>query len=111
MAHGAQSAFSNVAASTTDGALVTGVAGRRINVLAVYAVAGGTATNVTFNTKPAGAGSAISPLLALGINGASELSFNPKGWFQTGIGEGLAVTTGAGATTGIGVVYELVSLP
>lgn len=105
---GALSAFANVAASTTDGSVVAAQSGSRINVLAVYAVAGGTATTLTFNTKPAGAGSAVSALFANAANGGAVLPFNEKGWFTTGLGEGLSVTTGAGATTGVGVVYELV---
>lgn len=109
MAAGALSAFTNVNASTTDAALVSAVPGKRIRVLAAYAQAGGTATAITFNTKPAGAGSAISPLFANGANGSSPLPFNPKGWFQTNLGEGLTVTTGAGSATGVLVSYEVVS--
>lgn len=105
--NGTLPAFANVAASQTDSSIVAAVAGAKINVLAVYAIAGGTATNLTFNTKPAGAGSAISALMANAINGGAVLGHNPKGWFRTGVGEGLSVTTGAGSTTGIGVVYEL----
>ena len=98
-------AFANVAASQTDSSIVAAVSGKVIRVLAVVAVAGGTATNLTFNTKPAGAGTAISPLFANGINGGEVLPFNPSGWFETASGEGLTVTTGAGSTTGILVVY------
>lgn len=98
-------AFANVAASQTDSSIVAAVAGKVIRVLAVVAVAGGTATNLTFNTKPSGAGTAISPLFANGINGGEVLPFNPSGWFQTNSGEGLTVTTGAGSTTGILVTY------
>lgn len=98
-------AFANVAASTTDGSIVAAVASKRIRVLSFRLHAGGTATNVTFNTKPGGAGSAISELFALPINGQHNGEFNPIGHFQSGVGEGLTVTTGAGATTGIGVTY------
>lgn len=98
-------AFANVAASQTDSSIVAAVSGKVIRVLAMVAVAGGTATNLTFNTKPAGAGTAISPLFANGINGGEVLPFNPSGWFETNSGEGLTVTTGAGSTTGILVVY------
>lgn len=106
---GTLNAFANVAASQTDSVIKAAFTGKRINVLAVYCVAGGTATNLTFNTKPAGAGTAISALLANAANGGAVLPFNPKGWFTTAAGEGLTVTTAAGSTTGIGVVYEVVS--
>lgn len=98
-------AFANVAASQTDSVIKSAVTGKVIRVLAVAAVAGGTATNLTFNTKGSGAGTAISPLFANGINGGEVLPFNPSGWFETASGEALTVTTGAGSTTGILVTY------
>ncbi len=98
-------AFANVAASQTDSSIVSAVAAKKIRVLSAYAVAGGTATTLTFNSKPAGAGSAISALFANGANGGEILPYSPIGWFETVAAEGLTVTTGAGSTTGIGVVY------
>lgn len=98
-------AFANVAASQTDSNLVTAVSSKKIRVLALYMVSGGTATNVTINSKPAGAGAAISALIANAANGGAVLAFNPVGWFETVSGEALTATTGAGSTTGIGVVY------
>lgn len=98
-------AFVNVAAAQTDNAFVAAVANRSIRVIALVMETGGTATTVTFNSKPAGAGSAISPLFANAINGHVELQLNEHGWFQTVSGEGLTVTTGAGSTTGILINY------
>lgn len=109
MAHGALSAVANPAASQTDSSVVAAVTGKRINVLAVAFLAGGTATTAVFNTKPAGAGSAISPLFANAANGGAVLPYNPKGWFATNAGEGLSVTTGAGSATGIVVTYEVIT--
>jgi hypothetical protein len=107
MQNGTLTAFANPAASQTDSVVKAAVSGASINVLAVYAVAGGTATTLTFNSKGSGAGTAISALLANAANGGAVLGYNPKGWFRTNAGEGLTVTTGAGSATGIGVVYEL----
>lgn len=101
-------AIANVAASQTDNAFVSAVASKKIRVLAAIFVAGGTATNVTFNTKPGGAGTAITPTFASAANGGACLPFNPVGWFDTNTGEGLTVTTGAGSTTGILVRYVTV---
>lgn len=98
-------ALANIAASQTDANVVTAVSGKRIRVIGLVVMAGGTATNVTFNSKPGGSGVAISMLFACGANGGAVLPFNPVGWFQTVSGEGLTVTTGSGATTGIQVVY------
>lgn len=98
---GTKVAFANVAASTTDGALVTAVAGKRIRVLGTGVSCGATPSSVTFNTKPVAAGAAISPA----FNNSIVLANNPQGWFDTLAGEGLTVTTGAGSTTGIIVKY------
>lgn len=98
-------AFANVAASATDSAIVAAVATKKIRVLGVVFVAGATATNLTFTSKPAGAGAAKSCLFANGANGGASLPFSPVGWFETVAGEGLSATTGAGSTTGIQVVY------
>ena len=105
-----QSTFANVAASSTDGSLnIAAVSGKRVAVLAVAFVAGATATNATFNSKPSGsAGSAISMLFANGANGGAVLGFNLHGWFVTKAGEGLTLTTGSGSTTGVQVVYAYV---
>lgn len=98
-------AFANVAASSTDASVVDAVAGKKIRVLSVYVVAGVIATTLIFNSKPAGAGTAISATLANGANGGEVLPHNDHGWFETTAGEGLTVTTGAGSTTGLGVTY------
>ena len=107
-------AFANIAASTTDGTFtreagggtLPATTGYRTRVLWVVVVAGATATNLTFNSKPtSSAGVAISPLLANNSNGGEVLPPNHDGWFQTASGEQLTVTTGAGATTGILIGY------
>jgi len=98
-------AFANIAAATTDGHIVTAVALKSIVVVAVAVVTGSTATTITFNTKPVGAGTAISPAFANDINGGEVLPFNLGGWFASTTGDGLTATTGAGSTTGILVTY------
>lgn len=98
-------AIANITASQTDSSVVAAVAGKKIRVIFLAIVSGGTATNVTFNSKGSGAGTAVSPLLANAANGGAILPFNDNGWFETNSGEALTVTTGAGATTGILVGY------
>lgn len=100
-----KSAIVNVPAGTTDQALVTAVPGLRIVVLQFRIHAGGTATSVTFNSKPSGAGVAISEAFQCGANGGRADGFSPVGHFHSATGEGLTVTTGAGSTVGIGVRY------
>lgn len=102
-------AFDSVAASQTDSNLVTAVSNRRIRVHALIINQGDTtASAVTFNSKGSGAGTAITPALKTSANGSFVVTENTGGWFQTNIGEGLTVTTGAGSTTGIIVSYSIV---
>ncbi len=105
----AQSTFANIAASQTDSALVTAIAGRYIRVIGLATLTGATATTITFNSKGSGSGTAISMLLANAANGGAVLPLAPGGrwWFQTNIGEALTATTGSGSTTGVQVVYEV----
>jgi hypothetical protein len=98
-------AFANVAASATDSNIVTAVGGKRIRVVAAVFECGATATTITFNSKPAGAGTAVSMQFQNDIYSGAVLPFLRPGWFQTTAGEGLTVTTGAGSTTGVQVVY------
>jgi len=101
--------FVNVAASQTDSLIVAAVAGSTIKVLGLVAQAGGTATTLVFNSKPSGAGTAISATFQNGINGSVVLpeTENGDGWFETAVGEGLTCTTGAGSTTGIQIIYSI----
>lgn len=109
-----QYAFVNVAASTTDSNIVSAISALvPIRVLGVMVMAGGTATDVTFNSKGSGAGTAISCKFACSANGGAVLPLAPptpeesmnSGWFQTLPGQALTVTTGSGSTVGIQVVY------
>jgi hypothetical protein len=107
---GVINAYDAIAAGTTDSALVAAVAGKRIRVLSVIINQGDTTPSaVTLNTKPAGSGTAIFPPLKAAANGGFVIPYNPVGYTATGIGEGLAVTTGAGSTTSVTVLYDLVS--
>lgn len=104
-------AVANIAAGQTDAALITGATNRIILIISVAAVCGATATNVTFNSKGGGAGTAISCLFANSANGGFVLPESLGGWFQTNSGESLTCTTGAGATTGIQIAYKLLAAP
>ena len=91
----------NQAASGTATEQIAAVTGKVIRVIGLYMATGGTATNITFNS----ASTAITPLLALGINGTMVLPINEAGWFETVVSEALTVTTGAGSTTGVHLIY------
>lgn len=112
-----QTAFGNIAAGTTDGTLtlanggtLAGVSGKCYVVLAVFAhLAGSTATDVTLNSKGSGAGSAISSTKQVVANGGWVQSRGcPTDFlYKTKPGEALTVTTGAGSTVGLDVVFVL----
>lgn len=106
---GGRNAWENVAASSTDESLVAAVTGEKIRVLAVLINHGDTtASSVTLNSKGAGAGTAISPLLKGPANGGFVVPYSKQGWWETNSGEGLTCSTGSGSTTGVTVVYERV---
>lgn len=98
-------AKANIAASTTDGAVVAAVTSKIIHVIGYQLLAGGTATDATFTTKPGGAGTAVSMLHACGVNSGISSGTNIYGYFRTASGEGLSLTTGAGSTVGVQVEY------
>ena len=105
---GLRNAYDTIAASSTDSVLVSAATGKKITVLSVVINQGDTTpSDVTFNSKGAGSGTAISPALKAAANGGFVIPFNPRGWFETNSGEGLTVSTGAGSNTAIIVTYEL----
>lgn len=103
-------AFDSIAASANDSVLVAAVPGKKIRVLSAAINHGDTtASAVTFKTKPTGASSALTPAYKGAANGLLVFPETPSGWFETRAGDDLTVTTGAGSTTGVNVVYELVA--
>lgn len=97
--------FANVNSGTTDANVVTAVPLKSIVVVGGFLVSGGTATNVTFNSKGSGAGNAITCLIANGANGGAVFPYNEQGWFRTVAGESLTITTGSGSATGVQINY------
>jgi len=107
---GRQGAFDAVAASQTDSVLVAAATGKKIRVHGFILNHGDTtASAVTFNSKGSGAGTAKTPAHKGPANGGFVVTESTGAWFETNVGEGLTVTTGAGSTTNISVIYELVS--
>ena len=108
-ASGRDNAWDSIAASTTDSILVAAVAGRKIRVLSVIINQGDTTpSSVQFNSKPAGSGTSIFAPLKAAANGGFVIPENSGGWFETNVGDGLSVTTGAGSTTSVAVTYTVV---
>lgn len=106
---GRKNAWDSVGASATDSNLVTAITGNKLRVVAVVINHSGAASDVTFNSKGSGAGTAISPALGGPTDGGFVIGENPSGWFETNVGEALTVTTGAGSATSIIVSYEIIA--
>lgn len=103
-------AFANVAASSTDTVLIQGIADRVILIKGLVMQCGATATDVTFNTKTLTVGTAISAKFQLGINGTSVFPFSDSGLMKMVPGNSLSVTTSAGSTVGIQLIYEYIGI-
>lgn len=101
-----QNAWLDVPAATTDAVLVAAVAGRKVRVLSVLvnAVDAGAVT-FTFNSKGAGAGTAISPTFKCPVNGGFVLT-QSEGWFETIAGEALTITTASASAVAVIISYE-----
>lgn len=115
---GLKHAWANVAASQTDntlngsGTAPAAVVGFKIVVKQAIVSQGGTASGgVTFNSKPAGSGTAVTATFTPAANGTLNFQSTDYSWFETNVGEGLTVTTGAGATAGVMVTYQYVAGP
>lgn len=94
---GVLNCFDTVANNTTDSVLQAAIASNTIVVLAIFANcsnATGPAT-ITFNTKSASSGVAISPTFRIPTAGGFVLPYSDVGWFETNVGEGLTASTGA----------------
>jgi hypothetical protein len=107
---GRDNAFDNIPTATTDSVLVAAVAGRKIRVRSVVLTQGTAAGGITFNSKPAGVGVAISPAFTPAASAVLQLAdADEGGWFETLVGEGLTVTTGT-TTTAVAVLvtYDLI---
>lgn len=108
------SAGVNLAASSTDGVFSIGTlpsakTGYKIAVFGVAINHGDTTpSTVILNSKGSGSGTAISATLKAPANGGFVLPPGDEPWFTTNLSEGLTVTTGAGSTTGIQVIWKYV---
>lgn len=90
-----------IAASSTDSQLIAAVSTKILRVVALVAQCDATATLITFESSTT---TRIHRIPA-GANGGQCLPFNPVGWFQTAASASLTVTTGAGSSTDISLVY------
>jgi hypothetical protein len=98
----------SIGSSITDGEVVAAVAGYKIRVLS-YGISSSTPgpSRITFNTKGAGAGVAITPIFYLAANAQAREADN-NGLFETLSGESLTATTNLNNTY-VALTYVLVN--
>lgn len=94
--------YAKFSTNTTDGVVVAAVATKKIRVLQLVYSGTVADTTVVFNSKPAGAGVAVSNIFYNKLETLGVLPPSPHGWFETTAGEGLSVTVTTG--TGAGMV-------
>lgn len=95
-----------IAAGQTDAVVASASPGRKIRVLSVHVFPTTTPpASVTFNSKGAGAGTAISPVLPLvAATPLPVVGSSDAGLFETKPGEALTVTNPAGTTLAVFLV-------
>lgn len=98
--------FLNLAANTADQVLVAAVATKKLRVIAIAGIPQAAAVLFALNTKPAGAGTAITP----SMSGSVILPINPFGWCETVAGEVLTATTLTAAAL-MGIIVHYVEVP
>jgi hypothetical protein len=102
-------AVANVAGTQTDSVLVAAVANKRIRVLAAIIGADTAITTAVLNSKPSGAGTAISQVFNLAANSVNVIPLSTVfGHWETAVGEGLSATTGAGGGVGFDLLYVVI---
>jgi hypothetical protein len=90
-------------AGNGDNTLVTGVAGKRIRVLALIAVMTGTAVTIRFESNAGG--TALTGQMQPTQGGGFVLPFNPVGWFETEPGQLLNLELGGAQSVDGVLVY------
>lgn len=85
-----------ISSGTTDGALISATSGKKIRIVQALITSGASsATYFTIRSKPAGAGTSISADHQLPVGSILLLPFNPWGWWESTISQGIAVNTGS----------------
>lgn len=91
------------AATSGDNTLVAAVTGKKIRVLAVFAVMTGTAITIRFESGAGG--TALTGQMQPSQGGGFVLPFNPVGWFETAAGELLNLELGGAQSVDGCLVY------
>lgn len=91
------------AATTPDNTLVAAVTGKKIRVLAMFAVMTGTAVTLRFESGTGG--TALTGQMQPSQGGGFVLPFNPVGWFETASGELLNLELGGAQSVDGVLVY------
>ena len=99
--------YAKFSTATTDGVVVAAVATKKIRVLQLAYSCTVADTTVVFNSKGAGAGTAISNIFYNKLETFGSLAPSDNGWFETTAGEGLSVTATTGTAAGVVTYVEI----
>jgi hypothetical protein len=100
----------SVAPAATDSAFVAAAgAGLKIYVIGYDLHAGTAASTFQFNSKPAGAGTAISPVYPQIASGQKVVGPYAFPLYSTNANEGLSITTGAGTGNSVGTAWYFIA--
>lgn len=91
------------AATSGDNTLVAAVTGKKIRVLAMFAVMTGTAVTIRFESGAGG--TALTGQMTPSQGGGFVLPYNPLGWFETASGELLNLELGGAQSVDGVLVY------
>src|SRR5688572_28853061 len=91
------------AAGSGDNTLVSAVTGKRIRVLACFAVMTGTAVTIRFESGAGG--TALTGQMTPSQGGGFVLPYNPVGWFETAAGALLNLELGGAQSVDGCLVY------
>lgn len=93
-------------ATSGDNTLVAAVTGKKIRVLALFAIMTGTAVTIRFESGAGG--TALTGQMQPTQGGGFVLSYNPVGWFETAAGELLNMElSGAQSVDGVLTYVEV----
>lgn len=95
--------FATITSSTSGNlTVVAAVTSKKIRVVSLYMVAGGT---VSVSTNSSSVGPAIAGVASLATNTGVVLPFNPVGWFETASGASLNLNLSASQVVGGALTY------
>lgn len=97
--------FQSVGAAGATNSIVAAVVGKKIRVHSGF-ISSVDAKTVQWTDAVGGA--ALTGAVPCAVNGGYVLPYNPKGWFETSVGNALGLSLGAATAVAGSITYSLV---